>query len=371
MGLVRILLLADTHLGFDLPFRPRIARRRRGPEFFANFQRALQPALKSEVDCVVHGGDLLYRSKVPPRLVSMAWEPLKQVAVQGIPVFVTPGNHERSAIPHRYLAAHPNIHIFDRPRVFHVTAGGTRIAFAGFPFEPGRVRSSFTSLLAQTGWHACAADLNLLCIHQTVEGAVVGPVGYAFRSGADVIRGADIPDGFAAVLAGHIHRFQVLTRNLSGNRLSAPVFYPGSTERTSFAERNEGKGYLILEFDSATSALNSWSFNELPTRPMIQIDLSVHRMSPSQLAKRIQSAIMELHPDSIVKLKLHGTINQAAMEVLRAESLRALIPSTVNMTVVTVDFEIPRTDARITPRLPGVLEGPDYGITWPQGLFNV
>ena len=36
MGLIRILLIADTHLGFDLPFRPRIKRRRRGLDFFAN-----------------------------------------------------------------------------------------------------------------------------------------------------------------------------------------------------------------------------------------------------------------------------------------------------------------------------------------------
>ena len=39
MGIIRILFLADTHLGFDLAFRPRIERRRRGPEFFANFFR--------------------------------------------------------------------------------------------------------------------------------------------------------------------------------------------------------------------------------------------------------------------------------------------------------------------------------------------
>ena len=29
--LLRILLLADTHLGFDEPRRPRVQRRRRGP----------------------------------------------------------------------------------------------------------------------------------------------------------------------------------------------------------------------------------------------------------------------------------------------------------------------------------------------------
>ena len=43
MGIIRILLVADSHLGFDLPFRPRIKRRRRGPDFFVNFEWALVP----------------------------------------------------------------------------------------------------------------------------------------------------------------------------------------------------------------------------------------------------------------------------------------------------------------------------------------
>ncbi|MGD9302415.1 MAG: hypothetical protein PVI13_12635 [Desulfobacterales bacterium] len=46
MGVIRILFLADTHLGYDFPFRPRIERRRRGPDFFANYERALQPAME-------------------------------------------------------------------------------------------------------------------------------------------------------------------------------------------------------------------------------------------------------------------------------------------------------------------------------------
>jgi hypothetical protein len=40
---IRILLLADTHLGFDLPVNPRINRRRRGHDFLANYATALQP----------------------------------------------------------------------------------------------------------------------------------------------------------------------------------------------------------------------------------------------------------------------------------------------------------------------------------------
>jgi 3',5'-cyclic AMP phosphodiesterase CpdA len=64
-AVARILLIADTHLGIDLPLRPRVQRRRRGHDFFANLDRALQPALDGEVDAVVHGGDLYYRSRVP------------------------------------------------------------------------------------------------------------------------------------------------------------------------------------------------------------------------------------------------------------------------------------------------------------------
>ena len=73
---LRVLLLADTHLGFDEPRRPRVEKRRRGPDFWANYHRALAPAREGRVDLVVHGGDLLYRSKVPPGLVAAALEPL-------------------------------------------------------------------------------------------------------------------------------------------------------------------------------------------------------------------------------------------------------------------------------------------------------
>ena len=55
---MKILFLSDTHLGFDLPVRPRVERPRRGLDFFANFRLALAPAFEGKVDLVVHGGDL-------------------------------------------------------------------------------------------------------------------------------------------------------------------------------------------------------------------------------------------------------------------------------------------------------------------------
>ncbi|MFC2025933.1 hypothetical protein ACFLUC_01930 [Chloroflexota bacterium] len=58
-GIIRILLVADTHLGFDMPFRPRVQKQRRGPDFFANFESALKPALCEQVDLAVHGGGFI------------------------------------------------------------------------------------------------------------------------------------------------------------------------------------------------------------------------------------------------------------------------------------------------------------------------
>ena len=341
MGIIRILLMADTHLGFDLPFRPRIKRPRRGPDFFANFERALMPAFSGEVDAVVHGGDVLYRSKVPPRLVEMAFEPLKRVADAGVPVYLVPGNHERSTVPHGHLSAHPNIHLFDHPQTFILQTASGSLALAGFPFVRNGIRRDFLNRVAQTGWQHMQADTHVLCIHQSADGATVGPAGYTFRYAHDVIRTADIPPGFAAVLAGHIHRFQVLTKDLKGKTLNAPVFYPGSIERTSFAEKNEPKGYLILEFETqktSAAALRNWTFHRLPTRPMVQLDLHAAGMHGPQIQSWIQSRLYEIPADSVVKLKVHGHITAEAMAVFRAPCLRALAPETMNIDATMVAY---------------------------------
>ena len=73
---IRILLLADTHLGFDLPVQARVRRRRRGHDFLANYATALAPAFAGEVDIVVHGGDVFNRSRPPSSVAYQAFEPL-------------------------------------------------------------------------------------------------------------------------------------------------------------------------------------------------------------------------------------------------------------------------------------------------------
>lgn len=259
---LRLLFFSDTHLGF--------APRSRGgddvsDEYFANFHRALQPAIRGQVDLVIHGGDVFYRSRVKPGLVLRAFEPLKMIADSGIPVIVVPGNHERSAIPFPLLAAHPGVHIFDRPRTFSLDCRGMRVAVSGFPNDRNRISDLFPLHVSRTEWRAERADIRLLVMHQTVEGATVGPVDFTFRRAPDVIQGRAIPGGFAAVLSGHIHRHQVLTTDIRSRPLASPVFYPGSTMRTSGAERFESKGFLTMNLAAADDGgrVSDWAFHEL------------------------------------------------------------------------------------------------------------
>jgi exonuclease SbcD len=351
---VRILFIADTHLGFDLPTSPRVNRRRRGHDFLANFKRALQPAVRGEVDLVVHGGDLLYRSKVPVALVEMALAPLVEVADRGVPVYIVPGNHERSRIPLHLWTAHPNIYIFHEPRTFLCSVGSTSIALAGFPFS-GHIRDAFGELIGQTRYREVAADFHLLCMHQTVEGAQVGPSNFTFHRGPEVINGEDVPGAFTAVLAGHIHRAQVLTHDLAKEPLAAPVIYPGSIERTSFAERHEDKCYVTLTVgvsDKEWGQLKEVSFVPLPARPMIDLVLELESLGDQALDKHLRAQLQALDPQAIVRVRLNGSTPDAVRGRLSAAYLRALAPPTMNISLAL------HRNLAGTPNL-GQLENPE------------
>jgi DNA repair exonuclease SbcCD nuclease subunit len=155
-----------------------------------------------------------------------------------------------------------------------------------------------------------------------------------FREGDDVIEGGALPGGFAAVLAGHVHRHQVLTRGLGGRDLPTPVLYAGSTERTSFAERDERKGYLLVDFGADGSGrghLRAVEFREIPTRPMVQVDLGADRVDGSFVERTLPNLLRAQPPDAIVRLKVHGRPSPDAS--LRAAAVRSVIPPTMNVSV--------------------------------------
>ncbi len=316
---MRILFLSDTHLGFDLPSRPRVERRRRGEDFFRNYELALAPALRGEADVVLHGGDLLYRSRVPASLVARALAPLVRVAEAGVPVLIVPGNHERGRIPYPLLAQHPRLHVFDRPRTFVLEARGVRAAFAGFPYAR-EVRARFPELLAATERTGHDVDHTILCLHHCVEGATCGPGDFTFRDGDDVVRRADVPRDVALVLSGHIHRHQVMRWRTP--RGACAVVYAGSVERTSFAEAPETKGFVRVDLDVA--GVTRLSFSPLPARPMLVRALAFDGHGETEARRRVAEIIEATPPDAVLQLRVEGDPTGSATEWMSAAALREL-----------------------------------------------
>jgi DNA repair exonuclease SbcCD nuclease subunit len=245
-------------------------------------------------------------------------------------VFVVPGNHERGRLP-ACLRRYAGVHVVDRPRTFVAEVRGVRVALAGFPYERKSVRTRLPRLLRETAWAAARADVALLCIHHCVEGATVGPGDFTFTSASDVIRGRDIPAAFTAVLSGHIHRRQVLTRDLRGRPLPAPVLYPGSVERTSSAEIGEPKGYLMVQVSAGSQV--RWEERPLPARPMLVRTSALDRLGAGAVESRIRAAIDGAPADAVLRLRLEGQATGEAAGLLSAATLRAMAPSTMNVEV--------------------------------------
>lgn len=322
---LKILFLADSHLGFDLAVHPQKVRRRRGEDFFGNFERILQYALDNQADLILHGGDLFYRTLVPNSIVDRVYENIGTIAEAGIPFVIVPGNHESSRLPQSLFLGHPNIYYFSQASVFNFEFHGLKLDLAGFPCLRKNVREQFPSVVRTLDMQLRKdADYKLLCMHQAIEGAVVGPSNYRFGNSADVIALAQLPNQYHLILSGHIHRHQVLWTKNEGT----PILYPGSIERTSFAEKEEEKGFCWIELGGEEKL--SHQFFNLPSRPMVDLVLEKAFYSQESIQAEIKAATDVLDENSILRIKVTFAENR---KFLKAQFLDNLLPKTMNYSI--------------------------------------
>jgi DNA repair exonuclease SbcCD nuclease subunit len=126
----------------------------------------------------------------------------------------------------------------------------------------------------------------------------------------------------------------VLTRDLRGRALGAPVLYPGSIERTSIAEADEDKGFLVVEvvLDNGQARVN-WQFQSLPARPLVRCALDLDSCNDSELEARLRALLTDAPADAVLTIRVDGTMSQHAGRLLSAANLRSLAPPTMNVEV--------------------------------------
>lgn len=318
---LRILHLADSHIGAELPARPRSLRRHRGDDFVDSYRRALAPAIAGQFDLVLHAGDVFDIPAPSDAAVTAAAGPLLAAAAAGAPVVILPGNHERAVIPTSVLLAHPNIHIVDQPRTLRFELRGRSVAVAAFPFIR-KIAAEFDAALVATEWKPETADVNILAMHQTVESAVVGPANYCFRSGDDVLDRDRIPRAFHYVALGHVHRHQALRHPSFGG---PPIVYAGSCDRITFAERDEPKGAVHIEIDDRGDLTHRHVEHDV--RPMLVVPIDISGGSAERTLRLTLSKLEAIPPDAVVNLRLTGQASRRALRGLRfSERVRAARP---------------------------------------------
>jgi DNA repair exonuclease SbcCD nuclease subunit len=132
------------------------------------------------------------------------------------------------------------------------------------------------------------------------------------------------------VLCGHVHRHQVLRRDLGGRPLPAPVVYAGSVERTSFAERDETKGFVTatLARGGAGGRLAALAFHPLPARPMLVYEVG-DEAGADELERGLRAALEAAPPDVVLQVRAPLRLADA----LSAARLRTLVPPQANVTL--------------------------------------
>lgn len=276
---MRILHVTDSHLGTERHVPGAPAGYLRHHDHLRALREALEPAFRGEVDLVVHSGDLFDRSRPPLRVMADGAALLAEV-VRRTPMVLVNGNHDWRGYRRALPLPPPGLTVVDRPA--RVVVGGVALGVVPFVREAGA--------WAEAARVAAGTGVDLLVAHQAFDGSAVPGLTFRVGAQADTVGPQHLPRGVKHVLCGHIHTRQ---RVMVGE---ASVVMPGSTERTSFRERDEPKGAAIWALDGAVSH----RFVGVATRPMVVVDgrAALALVTPGALV-RLRSP--EVTPDEVAE----------------------------------------------------------------------
>ncbi len=360
---ISFLHLADTHFGINYALKPKnLQRRAYGELFFQKAKDAIETAIsKHKVDFILHAGDFFNRSNPPPQVIERAVQPFLLAAKNGIPIYLLPGNHERSKLPLGLLSYFDGINLLVKPSSYCFEKNGIRIKITGFPYLRHNAKNKFGGILRRAinnyyGKNLTPHHYFILLTHQLIEGSRIE--NYSFQRSFNVVSFQQIPQMFHYVACGHVHRFQFLfklpglTRGSSivqstnkywsirqdcSNRIwrfnDKPTFpstrfkdpiiaYSGSLERVSMVERNEPKGYIIgtlyLSEKGDTIQTVEYSFHPLSAIEMVYC---VWDLSKESIHEYVDQSLEKLYSINSSYLKLYNNEERSLSAIFRIKIL--------------------------------------------------
>lgn len=288
---MKIIHFSDLHIGYTRYSKGidlETGLDNRIVDFLNTFDELVNYALQENVDLVIFAGDA-YKDRNPSQTQQKEFaKRLLKLTKANIPVALIVGNHDMPGNKGRATALDifptmnlDNITVIDKLQLFELnTKSGNPIQILGMPWIR---KGSLISKLSNIKKDITIEDLNKQII-QTLDNSLEKELSKVNKSipcifsghltvmeaktstetlmsiGADYMFPAQFfarPE-FEYVALGHVHKDQVLIE-------SPPVIYSGSLERVDFGEKDDVKGFYVIEIDPKKSQGNRLiSYKKVP-----------------------------------------------------------------------------------------------------------
>jgi len=286
-----IVCVGDVHEGLTFDFRidPETGISERALDLHGNFAKAARWAIDHEASLFCILGDLFDRTHVAPVFRELVRrDVIEPLGKAGIEVWILAGNHDQPRRAARSTSlddfrGYPHVRIFREPKAETRTVNGRKLGFILLPYlHPEEIVEQIREKLGKEipreeayeaarrvwkGWiqnradELKDADLRILFGHFEMQGAR-----YASTTPSEVVphdftfTRDMLPGSVDLAVFGHIHLHQSLFEK---------VVYTGAPERIDWGERLDPKGFVAVRPDG------TWSFVELPARPMEKVEVTL------------------------------------------------------------------------------------------------
>jgi len=292
---MRVIHFSDTHLGFAdfAKIDPELGINLREADVYRAFSQVVEYIRKNPPDIVLHSGDLFETSRPSNRAINFALKEIAKISQMGIPFILISGNHSTprtrsSGSIFEAFEIFDGLHPVYKSKYERIAI--QNVIFHCIPHMPTEeeMNAAFEMLSPNP-----KSKYNVIVSHAGVTAGIHYKMG-EFNELMIPFSALTKKKNFDYIAMGHYHRHLELTPN---------AYYSGSTERFSFREANDQKGFMDLDLDNKKFKFIPIEVREMAVfEPIDCIGLSVREIEDEveRLTKnRINDKIVQITLDKI------------------------------------------------------------------------
>ena len=292
---MKILHVSDTHLGYSA-YRKSTEDgiNQREKDVYDAFEQFIDYAIKTKPDLIIHAGDLFDSVRPNNRAITFSIKQIIRLSKEKIPMLIIAGNHEQPKLRETGHIFSIFDHIENIYPVYNAKYEKHRFKIKDkeiiiHAIPQCNSKKEFNDELKKLKPDK-KADYNIFVSH----GAVTGIQAFSMNEFNELMIPAKyLSKDFDYIALGHYHKYTHITNN---------AFYSGSTEKLSFTDAPDKKGFIELELNQNDL---KHKFIKIKTRPMIDVEpIKCSNMELDEIMKTIKQTIKQIKPKEKTILRI-------------------------------------------------------------------